>query len=103
MAYAFALNPTSAELGNAVDRLGMDCYAMAYAVYNIAYSVGMIGSDVFAAEFVPHMSLPASLLCMSAVYVVCVPFFFIKGKDGSTTVESSEPIGEFTLSPAVMA
>ena len=34
--YAFMLNPTSAELGNAVDRRGMSCYAAAYAVYNIA-------------------------------------------------------------------
>jgi MFS transporter, DHA1 family, solute carrier family 18 (vesicular amine transporter), member 1/2 len=34
--YAFMLDPTSAELGNAVDRRGMSCYAAVYAVYNIA-------------------------------------------------------------------
>src|SRR5262249_45378768 len=37
--YAFMLNPTSAELGDAVDRRGMTCYAAVYAIYNVAYAV----------------------------------------------------------------
>jgi sugar phosphate permease len=43
--YAFMLNPTSAELGNAVDRRGMSCYAAAYAVYNIACAVGQMSGS----------------------------------------------------------
>jgi hypothetical protein len=43
--YAFMLNPTSAELGNAVDRRGMSCYAAAYAVYNLAYAVGQMAAS----------------------------------------------------------
>jgi hypothetical protein len=38
------LNLTSVELGNAVDRLGLDCYA----VYDIAYSIGMLATDTLA-------------------------------------------------------
>ena len=45
IAFAFSLNPTSAELGNAVDRRGLSCYAAVYAVYNIAYSIGMIATS----------------------------------------------------------
>jgi MFS transporter, DHA1 family, solute carrier family 18 (vesicular amine transporter), member 1/2 len=43
--YAFMLNPTSAELGNAVDRRGMSCYAAVYAVYNIAYALGQMAAS----------------------------------------------------------
>ena len=43
--YAFMLNPTSAELGNAVDRRGLSCYAAVYAIYNIAYAVGQMASS----------------------------------------------------------
>ena len=48
VSFAFTLNPTSAELGNAVDRLGLSCYAAVYAVYNIAYSIGMMATDTLA-------------------------------------------------------
>ena len=46
--FAFTLNPASAELGNAVDRRGLSCYAAVYAVYNIAYSVGMMATNGLA-------------------------------------------------------
>ena len=83
MAYAFVLNPTSAELGNAVDRKGMNCYSAVYAVYNIAYSIGMIGSDLFAATVAAHLQFIQSLLVMSVVLLLGIPVM-LKGVTGET-------------------
>jgi hypothetical protein len=44
ISYAFLLNPASAELGDAVDRAGMSCYSAVYALYNVVYSLGMLGT-----------------------------------------------------------
>ena len=78
VSYAFTINPTSAELGNAVDRRGSKSYAVAYAVYNLAYSVGMIFID-FYLEFVTDeahkLELLHILLLMSFLFLLCVPFF----------------------------
>ncbi|MGH7059059.1 MAG: MFS transporter [Stellaceae bacterium] len=71
--YAFMLNPTSAELGNAVDRRGMSCYAAVYAVYNIAYAVGQMAASSFASAASGHLSFFQTLLCISAALVVFIP------------------------------
>jgi hypothetical protein len=63
--YAFMLNPTSAELGNAVDRRGMSCYAAACAVYNIAYAVGQMAASGFASAASARLSFLQVLLCVS--------------------------------------
>ena len=78
VSYAFVLNPTSAELGNAVDRKGLNCYAAAYAVYNIAYSLGMMGSDFFASSGADHLSFIQILSAMSVLLLVCIPLI-LKG------------------------
>jgi multidrug resistance protein len=86
MSYAFVLNPTSAELGNAVDRRGMNCYSAVYAVYNIAYSIGMMSSDVFAAVLSERLGLLQSLGIMSAVLVLGIPVV-LKGVSGDAVAE----------------
>lgn len=73
VAYAFVLNPTSAELGNAVDRRGMNCYAAVYAIYNITYSIGMMGSDFVASTVGANMPFQQILLLMSATLLACIP------------------------------
>ena len=75
IAYAFTLNPTSAELGDVVDRKGLDCYAAVYAVYNIAYSLGMMGTDAFAAALSSNISFLQALFVISALLVICAPIF----------------------------
>src|SRR6202008_368996 len=55
IAYAFLLNPTSAELGNAVDRRGLNCYSAVYAIYNIAYAVGQMAASGFAPAAAPRL------------------------------------------------
>jgi MFS family permease len=73
VAFAFVLNPTSAELGNAVDRRGLNCYAAAYAVYNITYSIGMMGADFFATSTAEKLSFFQILVAISGMLLLCIP------------------------------
>lgn len=83
VSYAFTINPTSADLGDAVDRRGSTSYSVAYAVYNLAYALGMIGVDTYI-EFVTdsahHLQLLHILLIVSGMFVLCLPLFLIKQK-----------------------
>jgi MFS transporter, DHA1 family, solute carrier family 18 (vesicular amine transporter), member 1/2 len=76
--YAFTINPTSAELGDAVDRRGSKSYAVAYAVYNLSYSLGMVAVDSYV-EFVTdeahQLPLLYILLIVSGLFVFCIPLF----------------------------
>lgn len=79
--YAFTMNPASAELGDAVDRRGSTSYAIAYAVYNLAYSFGMIGADwyvEFATDAAHKLEFLHILLIMSGLLLLCVPLFWFK-------------------------
>jgi MFS transporter, DHA1 family, solute carrier family 18 (vesicular amine transporter), member 1/2 len=87
--YAFMLNPTSAELGNAVDRQGMSCYAAAYAVYNIAYAVGQMAASGFASAASSRLSFLQSLLCVSGALIVFVPILMLGSS--SPAQASSQP------------
>jgi len=78
VAFAFTLNPTSAELGNAVDRLGLNCYAAVYAVYNIAYSIGMMATDTLASLALKELGFFGTLLCAGIGLLICTPLFLQK-------------------------
>lgn len=77
VAWAFLLNPASAELGNAVDRRRLTCYAPVYAIFNIAYSIGMVGIDVFAAELGARLTFLQALLVMGGICLLSVPILFL--------------------------
>lgn len=77
-AFAFTLNPTSAELGNAVDRRGLSCYAAVYAVYNIAYSIGMMATDTLATAATAWMSFGQILTGAGVALLVCIPLLLLK-------------------------
>lgn len=94
MSYAFVLNPTSAELANAVDRRGLSCYTMVYAVYNIAYSLGMMAADLFAATLAEHLSFLHSLMIMSAVMLAGTPLFAKSLSRADQGVEDACPEGD---------
>jgi MFS transporter, DHA1 family, solute carrier family 18 (vesicular amine transporter), member 1/2 len=86
VAFAFMINPASAELGNVVDRSGLSCYSAVYAVYNIFYSVGMLATAGLASAAARILSFPGVLLCASAVLLLSA--FFLKkagGGEGSGT------------------
>jgi MFS transporter, DHA1 family, solute carrier family 18 (vesicular amine transporter), member 1/2 len=71
--YAFALNPCFTEFAEAVDRRGTGGYAAVYAVYNIAYAVGMVGSDVLAGAVAGQTSFQAALFITAGVMLAFVP------------------------------
>jgi multidrug resistance protein len=74
VAYALLLNPTSAALGEAVEKRGEDCYALVYAVYNIAYSFGTIGVSTLAAAVLPHSNAFVVLAIVSGILLISTPF-----------------------------
>jgi len=94
IAYAFTLNPTSAELGDAVDRRGLDCYAAVYAVYNIAYSLGMMGTDAFAAAVSSKFSFLQTLLVISGLLMACIPIFLLAGAPPVEAVREHDPVDD---------
>jgi MFS transporter, DHA1 family, solute carrier family 18 (vesicular amine transporter), member 1/2 len=76
--YAFMLNPTSAELGDAVDRRGLNCYAAVYAIYNIAYAVGQMAASGFASAASLNLSFLQVLLCVSVVLLLFIPLLLLR-------------------------
>jgi MFS transporter, DHA1 family, solute carrier family 18 (vesicular amine transporter), member 1/2 len=73
ISFAFMLNPASAELANAVDRAGMSCYSAVYGVYNICYSIGMLGTAALATTAAHWLSFWGVLLCASAILLLAIP------------------------------
>jgi len=78
LCYAFMLDPTTAELGNAVDRRGMACYSAVYAVFNVTYAIGMVGADAASSAAAARLGFMQVLLCISAALVVATPFLWRK-------------------------
>ncbi len=91
ISYAFTINPTSAELGDAVDQRGSSSYSVAYAVYNLAYAIGMISVDSYV-EFVTdsahHLQLLHILLIVSGLFLLCLPLFLFKPKEPKLALEA---------------
>ena len=76
-AFAFTLNPTSAELGNAVDRRGLSCYAAVYAAYNIAYSIGMMATNGLATAATHVLNLSQIFSGTAVALLICVPLLLL--------------------------
>jgi MFS family permease len=91
ISFAFALNPTSAELGNAVDRLGLACYAAVYAVYNISYSVGMMATNSLASAATEHIGFSGTLACAAAALLICAPLLLLKDRQAATASNGDQP------------
>jgi MFS transporter, DHA1 family, solute carrier family 18 (vesicular amine transporter), member 1/2 len=64
-AAGLVLSPTLPELANSVDRLGGGAYASAFAIFNVAYSLGMIIGPIFGGFFADISSISM------AIYVLC--------------------------------
>jgi DHA1 family solute carrier family 18 vesicular amine transporter 1/2 len=87
--YAFMLNPASAELGNVVDRSGLSCYSACYAVYNIFYSVGMLGTATLVSAAARLLSFQGVLLCAAAILLLFVPFLIKAASPESVATAAS--------------
>lgn len=75
--FGMLINPTSAELGDAVERRGLTCYPVVYSVYNIAYAVGMIGTSSFAAAIAARIGFFFTLLLVSVALLGCAPLMLL--------------------------
>jgi MFS transporter, DHA1 family, solute carrier family 18 (vesicular amine transporter), member 1/2 len=90
ISYAFMLNPASAELGNVVDRSGTSCYSAVYAVYNIFYSIGMLGTAALASAAARLLNFWGVLLCASAILLLSVPFLVKAGPPRGAVAAASD-------------
>jgi MFS transporter, DHA1 family, solute carrier family 18 (vesicular amine transporter), member 1/2 len=73
VAFGFLMNPTLDELASAVDRRHHGAYATVYAIFNMAYSVGTIGTTVVASALASVLSFRASLWGVSLALVASLP------------------------------
>ena len=79
------MNPTSVELGNAVDRLGLDCYA----VYDIAYSIGMLATDTLASLALKELGFFGTPLCAAIGLLLCTPLFLQRDAAEASAVRNN--------------
>ena len=86
ISFALLINPTSAELGDAVERRGLTCYAIVYSIYNIAYSVGMVGTSSFAAAIAAHIGFFYTLLFVGLALLICAPAMLMATRPARVTV-----------------
>jgi MFS transporter, DHA1 family, solute carrier family 18 (vesicular amine transporter), member 1/2 len=70
VSYGLAMNPSLSKLADTVDQRGTGAYGSVYAVYNIAYGVGTIGSNFLGGAIATAMSFPVALLGTSAFILV---------------------------------
>jgi MFS transporter, DHA1 family, solute carrier family 18 (vesicular amine transporter), member 1/2 len=75
--YAFGLNPCFTEFAEAVERRGTGSYASVYAVYNIAFGIGMIGSNAAAGYLTANLSFRTALLATAALMLGSVPVLLL--------------------------
>jgi hypothetical protein len=87
--YAFMLDPTTAELGNAVDRRGMTCYSAVYAVFNVVYVIGMLAIDVTSSVVARSAGLPAGAALRQRRATFATPYLWRKARGTATTRRSS--------------
>jgi DHA1 family solute carrier family 18 vesicular amine transporter 1/2 len=79
VAFAFTMNPTAAEMANAVDRRGMSCYSTVSAVSSVAYSIGMMASTTLTFVTALRLNFFEILVCVSLGLSLCVPLLLRKG------------------------
>lgn len=73
VAFGFLMNPTLDELANVVDRGHTGAYASVYAVFNMAYSIGTIGTTFAEAALARLLSFGLLLVCVSVALLACLP------------------------------
>jgi DHA1 family solute carrier family 18 vesicular amine transporter 1/2 len=73
VAYGFAVTPALPELGDAVDRLGGGAYGAAYAVFNVAYALGMMAGPVVGGLLSEALGFLPALLVAGLVVLAGLP------------------------------
>jgi MFS family permease len=73
IAFGFLMNPTLDELANVVDRGHTGAYASVYAIFNMAYSIGTIGTTFAETALARYVSFGWLLLGVSVALLLCLP------------------------------
>src|SRR5215212_2816351 len=84
VSYGFAMNPSLSELADTVDRRGARGYGAVYAVYNVAYGVGTIGSNFLGGAINAVTSFLAALVGTSAIILVGLLLVYLLRPRGAT-------------------
>jgi hypothetical protein len=85
----FLANPTLAELAAAVDRRTTGAYASVYAIYNVAYAVGTIGSDVATAALASVFTFGTTLSGMSVALLASLVLMHHARRTGVKRIDES--------------
>lgn len=95
IAFGFLMNPTLDELANVVDRGYPGAYASVYAVFNIAYAVGTIGTTFAETALARWASFGLLLVGVSVALLACLPLLRVlrrsvggDGEPGATRVHA---------------
>jgi MFS family permease len=72
-ACAFLLTPTLPEIAAACERQGANAFGAAYAVFNLAYAVGMVAGPVAGGVLAPLLGFGPMLLVFSALTATYLP------------------------------
>jgi DHA1 family solute carrier family 18 vesicular amine transporter 1/2 len=72
-ALAFLLAPTLPDIAAACERSGTTAFGAAYAVFNLAYAVGMVAGQVAGGELAATLGFGPTLLIFSGLAAAYVP------------------------------
>jgi len=72
-ALAFVLAPTLPEIAAACERNGANTFGAAYAIFNLAYAVGMAGGQMAGGWMAPAFGFGPTLFVFSAVAAAYLP------------------------------
>jgi MFS transporter, DHA1 family, solute carrier family 18 (vesicular amine transporter), member 1/2 len=81
VAYGFALTPTLPVLAEAVDRRGGGGYGGVYAIYNVAYAVGMMAGPILGGVLASAVGIAPTLLIAGLVVLSYVPVLLVGRRD----------------------
>ena len=81
ISYAMLLNPQSAQMGDVVESRGLKSYCAVYSVYNVAYSIGTIGTSTVASVLLPHFTTLVVFVCIGAFMLLCIPVLLAARKN----------------------
>jgi len=73
VAFGFLMNPTLDELATAVDRGHTGAYASVYAIFNMAYAIGTIGTTFTETALASLVSFGVLLAGVSGALILCLP------------------------------
>ena len=78
-AYAIVTTPTLPLLGHYVTQKGGGAYGQIYALWNMAYSIGMFVGPVVAGFMIEYFGFKITLIILGVTAIAFTPLIFIGG------------------------